>query len=154
MLQCPTGTYANETGQELCEPCPEGHECHTASRQPSLCRRGTYSSGGVSSCTPCPSGYFANYTGAVECESCPAGYSCQVASNRPMDCLSGTYRYVMILVLCAFVNLPVPNSAPLHVRAMYTYITGISLTCRHQLPKLVHDFYVQLLFYPAHAQQG
>ena len=94
MLQCPAGTYANETGQEQCEPCPEGYECPTASQQPTVCRRGTYSSGGVSACSPCPSGSFANYTGAIECESCPAGYACQVASNRPMACSAGTFRYV------------------------------------------------------------
>ena len=96
MIQCPDGTYANETGQEQCEPCPEGYECPTASQQPTLCRRGTYSSGAAASCTPCPSGLFANYTGAVECESCPAGYACQVASNRPLVCSAGTFRYVYI----------------------------------------------------------
>lgn len=95
MLQCPAGTFANDTGNKHCKPCPEGHECQAASQQPRLCRRGTFSFGGASFCTSCQDGYFANYTGAVECEICPAGYSCQIAKNRPIVCIAGTYRYVL-----------------------------------------------------------
>lgn len=93
MVQCPTGMYANETGQLLCRNCPEGYECQVASQQPELCRRGTFSSGGVSSCSLCPSGYFTNYTGATECEVCPEGHACPVSSNQPIGCPAGTYRY-------------------------------------------------------------
>ena len=94
MVQCPSGTYANDTGQELCQVCPEGHECQTASHQPKLCHRGTYSTGGMSQCSPCPSGYYANFSGAVECEICPTGFECPIASNQPLACPAGTYRYV------------------------------------------------------------
>ena len=132
MLQCPAGTYANETGQEQCQPCPEGYECPTASHQPSVCRRGTYSSGGVSACSPCPTGMFANYTGAVECESCPAGYACQVASNRPMACSAGTFRYVLNAYYCA---APPPTA--------YCFLSAL------WIPVYVHPVHLVIILLPS-----
>jgi len=90
-LDCPVGTFQNQTGQTSCTPCGAGlfgngtgaEFCQAcpfgtfqdapgqASCQP--CAPGTYADSiGLSACTPCAPGKFASALGLTSCENCAA----------------------------------------------------------------------------------
>ena len=56
-IPCPTGSYANTTGNEVCAQCEAGFQCANASLTPVECESGFYSNGSRSECLQCPAGY-------------------------------------------------------------------------------------------------
>lgn len=53
----------------MCILCPQGHKCEDKSKEPEICKEGTYA--GV---------------GKMECLDCPKGYQCPEGWNRPIKC--------------------------------------------------------------------
>eukprot|EP00439_Symbiodinium_sp_Y106_P049873 s5941_g6.t1 len=71
-LQCPRGSFANETGMVNCTRCPLGHFAGEV---------------GSSSCSPCQAGFYANALGLEACLRCEKGtYVSEVGAHRCTSC--------------------------------------------------------------------
>lgn len=92
-LDCPAGTFQNQSGQTSCTPCPAGFinnaagssactPCGTGTFQDASgqtaclpCAPGTATASiGQSACEPCTAGRFANAVGSTTCSECNPGY--------------------------------------------------------------------------------
>lgn len=91
-LQCPPGTYNENTGKTNCIKCPKGKSCSNLAAAPKDCAKGTFSVEGQIYCQQCPQGSY-SLTGADSCTVCPAGKKCFDGSSytSPTDCTAGTY---------------------------------------------------------------
>jgi hypothetical protein len=58
---------------------------------PEACAPGTFSSTGVTPCTPCPPGTFSNSSGSRICSPAPPGSYTGLGSPAPILCPAGTY---------------------------------------------------------------
>lgn len=98
---CTSGTYANNTGQEKCTPCPYGSFCADPSQSPKLCPKGTYTNQytSLSYCTICPSGLYATNNGSAYCLQCPPGYKCPDPTMPPVICPIGKEIHLIHLLL-------------------------------------------------------
>ena len=107
-VECPNGTYANDTGTEMlgpgdypaCRPCDGGMFCEAGmTTAPDLfnnpCPRGHYCPEAVSYPIVCPPGTYNPVTGlaaAAECLDCPPGAYCTQGSITPRgSCVEGYY---------------------------------------------------------------
>ncbi|GMH35191.1 hypothetical protein BSKO_03059 [Bryopsis sp. KO-2023] len=97
-LECEPGFYAatydgpNEPPAELdslhsCYHCSPGTMSYIADQiRCTACDRGSYSTGGASSCTLCPSGFYQARIGAEDCEKCPEMSFSQRSSESINEC--------------------------------------------------------------------
>lgn len=101
-IKCPPGTFADVTGKEVCDTCPErffcdgddstsyeicpaGHYCPDGTITPQKCNTGTYSNNtglrSADECTSCTGGSFCSTRGLLEPTGlCHAGFSCPTRS--------------------------------------------------------------------------
>ncbi|CAM9294549.1 unnamed protein product, partial [Choristocarpus tenellus] len=80
-LDCPAGTYQNDTMQHICQDCPARSYCENGTVTPLQCPEGYYCPQGTEFGTqhPCPNGTYSNKTGlaeSTECQLCPSGWFC------------------------------------------------------------------------------
>ena len=59
------GTYANETGSQLCTDCEAGYKCTSPHLSPMICSRGSYSEQGWTECRACVDGEYADALGML-----------------------------------------------------------------------------------------
>ncbi|XP_065800084.1 signal peptide, CUB and EGF-like domain-containing protein 2 isoform X5 [Muntiacus reevesi] len=80
-ILCPNGTFQNEEGQIICEPCPrpgspgtvKTPEAWNVSECGGLCQPGEYSADGFTPCQPCARGTFQPEAGRTSCFPCGGG---------------------------------------------------------------------------------
>ncbi|XP_070329469.1 signal peptide, CUB and EGF-like domain-containing protein 2 isoform X5 [Odocoileus virginianus] len=80
-ILCPNGTFPNEEGQIICEPCPrpgspgtlKTPEAWNVSECGGLCQPGEYSADGFTPCQPCARGTFQSEAGRTSCFPCGGG---------------------------------------------------------------------------------
>ena len=68
-----------------CVPCPNGFACSGTTN--TACATGTYSGGGLVTCTPCTAGTYTNLTGQSVCIACPPNSVC--ANNGSSSTVTG-----------------------------------------------------------------
>ncbi|XP_071807027.1 uncharacterized protein, partial [Asterias amurensis] len=102
-VECPSGTYQDETTQSSCKVCNEGYYCNVADAPISdytlyPCPIGYYCPNGTEYSTQygCPEGTFGNQTlleREDQCYDCPAGKYCDEVglSNYKGDCAAGSW---------------------------------------------------------------
>jgi hypothetical protein len=100
-INCPAGTYNDETGatsrgpggDKACKECPGGYICATAGLEsPTLVTAGHYSPPGAKAEINCPAGHTCPGTGTSEDTMiknlCPAGTLCPAESTSTLDAFS------------------------------------------------------------------
>eukprot|EP00750_Incisomonas_marina_P016607 INCI19214.1.p1 GENE.INCI19214.1~~INCI19214.1.p1 ORF type:complete len:6126 (+),score=1170.25 INCI19214.1:309-18686(+) len=98
-VECPVGTYMNETGASACHTCDAGHYCIEGQifvNESTKCDRGYFCPAGSSGPEqePCPGGFWTGVAGTVSeaaCEACTEGFYCPPASFVELDCPAGSY---------------------------------------------------------------
>jgi len=89
---CSPGTFQGSTGQSSCISCASGQyslfgerECHTSPagysltfsyKVPRMCKPGTYSAAGASSCSLTSAGYYTAAGASAQEDKCPWGFYC------------------------------------------------------------------------------
>ncbi|XP_069121729.1 LOW QUALITY PROTEIN: sushi, von Willebrand factor type A, EGF and pentraxin domain-containing protein 1-like [Argopecten irradians] len=77
-VECPIGTYQDESHQITCKPCPSDMSTKETRRKNvtecfQVCNAGTYSSNGVIPCTSCTIGTYQSDKHSTECTNCSEG---------------------------------------------------------------------------------
>ncbi len=90
-LPCAVGKYSG-IGSTICNECPTGNSCPTASSDPIQCNSGWYQDQySQTNCKPCPAGTYAEVKGLITCAHCPAGYMSSARSSLCTPCNTGYY---------------------------------------------------------------
>ena len=95
-LECPDGTFSNQTGAELCSSCPAGQFCVFKSRS-APCPQGYYCPEGTAlNWSPCPEGTYGTREGLsneTECKVCDGGSYCSGEALMAVsdNCSAGYY---------------------------------------------------------------
>ncbi|KAG9397448.1 putative protein serine/threonine kinase [Carpediemonas membranifera] len=92
---CNNGKYQPNTAQSTCLVCDAGYYVPASGARTAQiqCPAGTYSNGGVASCTQCPAGYYssAGATSSAACIQATAGHKTNSDQSGQEDCPAGTY---------------------------------------------------------------
>ncbi|XP_066922834.1 sushi, von Willebrand factor type A, EGF and pentraxin domain-containing protein 1-like [Clytia hemisphaerica] len=96
---CEHGFYQDEEGAKACKKCPQGtstsgslgtdfHDCKA------ICRPGTYSENGLTTCLACPIATYQPLSGSSSCIACPGGkVTDTVGAAQLDDCMLQGIKY-------------------------------------------------------------
>jgi hypothetical protein len=131
-----SGVVSLNTGSISYQPCAAGTYSVGGVTTCTNCSLGTYiGSEGASSCLSCQAGYFANTTGLSKCSACLAGLFSQFGASQCSLCSNGTYslssasQYCVSCDLGKYVNTSGSTSCLLCQKGYFSSKSGSS-TCQ------------------------
>ena len=124
--------YQDETRQENCKNCTEGHYCQTGFQQP--CGEGKEApSKNTVECSDCPVGHFAEKLGTVNCEMCAEGFHKAKLGQTSCDkCDAGHFCTSGAMTECPFGEYSSEqgrNSCDLCDEGFYSTLVVGSINC-------------------------